>query len=764
MSDQMSQLALKRLEPRALELYHQEMKLRPQREQYRQYFLSRYGPKILQGFSDEELLLNVPQNAKTSGMDYTLEFKNDEEFNQAFFGSISGSYSKPYGVFRRKATGKWWTKEADPATPEQALAVVKSRVREISAACEFLDTLDGTPVQDIEPEEFQERLQELAPTWYRTSWLHKYLHLYCPRLISWNHAKKHLEAELYRLGQRAFYNYARYANDILALRFWSRILDEPMLDVTPHWEKGPRKYWSYQLDSEGQVNEIIKKGSLGLFVPGLGDLSEAYQFSGINEIEKAVKAELDSLSLEADLNTLKNFGFMKPGELITLVHNKKTVRGVGELEAPGYEYKPSEEEPHQRRVRWLHDQPFELDAPADDGLSRISLKRHGLNVPLIERSLMAYAGGEWPKYEPNRTPPLPPPPDWSTDPMILEILELLKKKGQAILYGPPGTGKTYYAEKAALELVAQKNFGSPLSSLQKKQAFQAFDGSDVPFVSTCTFHPAYAYEDFIDGYRPTGDGGFELRDGTFKRVALAAKQDPDKAYVLLIDEINRGNIPKVLGELITLLEYNKRNRLSVILPVSGETFTVPRNLYIIATMNTADRSILLLDTALRRRFGFMELMPQPERLQGSALERPNLPLWLAAVNRRIVSALGRDGRNLQVGHAYLMEDGKPLQTLDQFANALRQELWPLLQEYCYEDAQALTAILGKAPKGLYDPETDDLARNLFRPENRALLVDALVALIEPEDKQDPTFTDEPEDDDDGRATADYSSSYSSGTF
>ena len=125
-------------------------------------------------------------------------------------------------------------------------------------------------------------------------------------------------------------------------------------------------------------------------------------------------------------------------------------------------------------------------------------------------------------------------------------------------------------------------------------------------------HPAYGYEDFLEGYRPTEINGsmhFVLRDGIFKQLCAQAKAQPEHNFYLIVDEINRGDIPRIFGELLTLLEKNKRGK-TAILPLSGEPFTVPENLYVIGTMNTADRSIALLDAALRRRFGFLELLPE----------------------------------------------------------------------------------------------------------------------------------------------------------
>ena len=214
------------------------------------------------------------------------------------------------------------------------------------------------------------------------------------------------------------------------------------------------------------------------------------------------------------------------------------------------------------------------------------------------------------------------------------------------------------------------------------------------FYRTVTFHQSYSYEEFIEGIRPNldstgGDISYEIKPGIFKELSTIAANDPDNKYLLIIDEINRGNIAKIFGELITLLEDDKRETMKVRLPYSQETFTVPKNLYVLGTMNTADRSIALLDIALRRRFEFVELMPKYDILSkdvaGSGLDLSKL---LEQLNQKISIMIDRDH---QIGHSYFMK----VHSLDGLHQAWYKKIVPLVQEYFYNDWERLEIMLGK---------------------------------------------------------------------
>jgi len=216
----------------------------------------------------------------------------------------------------------------------------------------------------------------------------------------------------------------------------------------------------------------------------------------------------------------------------------------------------------------------------------------------------------------------------------------------------------------------------------------------VQRLTRITFHPSYSYEDFIEDFRPKQSANDRLDlvlvDGVFKRVCDAARAHLHMRYVVLIDEINRGNIPKIFGELITLIEKDKRG-LPFQLPQSGVNFEVPPNVWIIGTMNTADRSVHLLDTALRRRFTFLELMPEHDLLEGYTAGALALDVFLDGLNEKIRR---RFGREKQVGHSMFYHGSEIVDTPEAFAAMFRFELLPLLQEYLYEDYRELRDLLG----------------------------------------------------------------------
>jgi 5-methylcytosine-specific restriction protein B len=252
-----------------------------------------------------------------------------------------------------------------------------------------------------------------------------------------------------------------------------------------------------------------------------------------------------------------------------------------------------------------------------------------------------------------------------------------------------------------------------LDATQRARVEAVGDGKS-PLVRVTSFHPEYGYEDFIEGFRPSeapnGNLAFSMRPGIFRQLCAAASASPDENFFLVIDEINRGDVPRIFGELLTLLERDKRGE-SLLLPASGEAFRVPTNVYLLGTMNTADRSIALMDVALRRRFGFVELPPDYTLLDDSLVGGVPIGPWLRFINEKIRSLGGGDSRNRQIGHAFLLSGGQVIETVDQFVAVLRDDIVPLLEEYCYEDYGQLKNILGV----LIDEPGQRIRTELFSP-------------------------------------------------
>lgn len=245
-----------------------------------------------------------------------------------------------------------------------------------------------------------------------------------------------------------------------------------------------------------------------------------------------------------------------------------------------------------------------------------------------------------------------------------------------------------------------------------------------------TFHQSYSYEEFVEGIRPTlgetedetGEVSYILHKGVFRRICERARADGDgKRYALFIDEINRGNISKIFGELITLIEGDKRegadNELSVVLPYSGESFSVPGNLDIFGTMNTADRSLAHIDTALRRRFTFEELMPDPDLLSIVSLDGQEIDLrkMLQAMNESIEALFDREHA---VGHAYFLKGKGRLIEGSELPDLFRSKIIPLLTEYFFDDWSKVRSVLGDDRVG-EKTETQFVLEDEVAIENKA---------------------------------------------
>lgn len=255
----------------------------------------------------------------------------------------------------------------------------------------------------------------------------------------------------------------------------------------------------------------------------------------------------------------------------------QNVLSVGRIRGP-YEYDGSLTFPHKRPVDWLLHEPWRM--PQQEGLRTTvwELGKSAENLLEIEQRLFKGDGGSTEPRLPNgretaRTPFTLPP----LEPLAARIDSILRRKGQVVLYGPPGTGKTFRALSVAKDLAARQAFSRSFKDLSAAE--QAEIVGDAGLMRVCTFHPGYGYEDFMEGLRPKTISGqmiFEPRDGIFKRICVDASKQPGRHFFLVVDEINRGDVPRIFGELITVIEHDKRG-MQITLPVTGSSFTVPPN-------------------------------------------------------------------------------------------------------------------------------------------------------------------------------------------
>ena len=356
---------------------------------------------------------------------------------------------------------------------------------------------------------------------------------------------------------------------------------------------------------------------------------------------------------------------------------------------------------HVRKVEWLRRTPKnvpEVSYIITKALTDIS--EWPVEVNLLFRALDFQM--------PNLTNIKAPPAD-STD----------REPTNVIFYGPPGTGKTYKTKEHAIRTCIGKD------KYEKNRAEDDFKRLlESGLVEFTTFHQSYDYADFVVGFKPETAGDtmvFKPKPGLLLRLAKRARENPSQQYLLIMDEVNRGNISKIFGELITLIEKDKRSEgdfpLTVTLPcacpgyLAGENhdqFSLPSNVHFLGTMNTADRSIALLDTALRRRFRFKEMAPDPTLLPTN-LSGINLRTLLEKLNLALRVKLTRDH---QIGHAWLpmitakYTSLKPAPSAEAIALEINEKIMPLIDEWFYENLDDKKVAL----KGLAKPSAEDAAK------------------------------------------------------
>ena len=692
-----------------------------QLEQEYALFRERFGPAVLKTMDGEALLSFMHDHQRKDSLVYWLEWKNDEEFQTRRLGSIAGGSALKFRVFRRKETGSWQSGREKGNRPidisiDEAIEYARSHRDQLVQGCEIIEAFPSNAT-DEDYAQLQDQLDEVAPDVSRLAWGHKYFSTMFPEKLDDYHSPSHQRFHLLKLLQLPPEGEGRY---VCAGRFVDSakevgICNNHFSTTINALHGSPHRYWrigtTYGKSGTSYWQMMQEENCIAIGWHDLGDISWV---DGKEDSREKLKKRLskvypnDPRTTGRDASQLEQFvTIMTEGDIV-LAADGMTILGVGKV-VGGYEFKKGFDFPHQRKVQWLNSDEWQLPQSAEGLLSTVrELGKSNENLLAIEKRIHA----------PTEIRQVKQTTSTSGRPVRLvgiagRIQSVLDRKSQVVLFGPPGTGKTFWAERTANDLAALSAYGRLFEQLTESEKSTVVGNDEkAGLVRICCFHPAYGYEDFLEGYRPktiNGNISFELRDGVFKKLCNDAVDSPNRQFFLIVDEINRGDIPRIFGELLTTLEKDKRGK-RVVLPVSQEHFAVPKNIYLIGTMNTADRSISLVDTALRRRFGWVEFMPDSSVLKDSSVAGIALKAWLDALNARIREFVGRDARNLQIGHSYLMQGGSPIRDLATLKRAIRDDIVPLLEEYCYEDFNALSNILGDQ---LVDSQEERICDELF---------------------------------------------------
>lgn len=722
-----------------------ELMTSAQVDQQTALFRDRFGPSVLRSLDGEALLrqLHGRESSESRSLAYWLEFKNDDEFAGNRFGSIAGGSALKFGIFQRQSDGAWMAGSSQSQrvlSSDEAIAIARTQRDELVAGTEALASKSSGDVSDEFYAQLQAAMVGAAPTLSGVGWAHKYWFLLNPDRLDDYHSPRYQRFHLFKLLQMPpdrvgildgsaprFLCGGRFVAVARELGVptptLGRVLNQRVGAFHRYWRIGTtegdtgKSHWS-----EMQDGNFVSIGWRD-HVPDLTETIAQEKGAARNRIREWL---LPTYPTNAGVAARKageifNFAAELAEKDLVLACEGQTVLAVGRVSGP-YEFHPGLRFPHRRAVEWLLLDQWRMPEPEGLRTTVCELGRSAANLLELEQRLYRRdplkVRDELRQKTEIRQPPIALPP---LDPLAARIDAILRRKGQVILYGPPGTGKTFRALAVASELAGRNAFQKSFIDLSDQERAEVVDADGL--VRVCTFHPGWGYEDFIEGLRPATINGqmvFEPRDGVFKRLCVDAVAQRNRQFFLILDEINRGDLQRIFGELITAIEHDKRDK-PIKLPVTGSTFAVPRNVYLIGTMNTADRSISLMDTALRRRFGFVELMPDSGLLVGRMAGDLPLGPWLDALNRRLRRHLKRDARNLQIGHAYLMPP-QPITSVAEFARVLRDDIIPLLEEYCYDDFATLREILGSE---LVDVEVGRIRDEIFDANREGDLIQAL---------------------------------------
>ena len=433
-------------------------------------------------------------------------------------------------------------------------------------------------------------------------------------------------------------------------------------------------YWMYAPGEQAAFwDEYFQEGIMGLGWNKIGDLKDYRKQDDLIAPLKLNYGEESSQVQNA--NMLYSFAYdMKPGDIVFAKKGRSLIVGRGVVVSDYYYDGKHETHPHLRKVKWTHKGEWKSDSM----LAMKTLTNITRDTDLVKQ-LNNLIDGNSAKHVESTSDKLLPKTEineayttknfleevFVTEDDFLKLRNLLLRKKNLILQGAPGVGKTFAARRLAYAIMGEK---------------------DESRVMQVQFHQNYSYEDFVMGYKPNENGGFYLSYGIFHKFCRRASIDKDRLYFFIIDEINRGNLSKIFGELLMLIESDYRDK-PIQLSYNDETFAVPSNIYILGMMNTADRSLAMIDYALRRRFSFFEMKPgfETDAFNNYILGWSNQKLK-SLINaiidlNKVIADDDSLGSGFCIGHSYLcnFDNGYDLESIVEY------DIIPMLREYWFDN-------------------------------------------------------------------------------
>ena len=679
-------------------------------EEFKKYFLNN-----MEDFEASNIYTKQNDNLKLFKVEYPIERLSNLALNdyalgidnknslcyQMEFGKykhtgpgIGGATAFKYGIYYSKDKESFVTKAGIVTEPEQTWKSIREAILKVIASVE-----NAKSVTDIKDDYVSLKGMSM--------FIIKIAFCYFPEKIICIAGRKQLKGVLdffeieyddnYSSLQLAFLINQVIKNNIPEISEYSPITLGHLLwdfyninsgNLEQENKKLERKTWIYAPgENANKWDEFYKEGIMALGWDRLGDLR---QYANKSEIKEAL-LEGGSNTSSRKNDILANWEFvnvLKIGDIVYAKKGRSTIIGKG-IVISDYMYDDDRAEyKSYRKVKWLYNEEKNHAETVGHSLVQKALTDISKYPDYVEKLDSLYGDGESDKVDLKEYTKF----DFLKEVLITEekydnIVNTLERKKNIILQGVPGVGKTFCAKKIMYSIMNSK---------------------DDSRIKTVQFHQSYSYEDFIQGYRPNDKGNFEIKNGIFYDLVQDARKEYERAiinneepkkYCIIIDEINRGNLSKVFGELMMLIESDKRDpKWSINLTYSDDDFYIPENLYIIGTMNTADRSLATIDYALRRRFAFINLEPafsndelceklknhlvNQEKIDASFVER--IIIAYRKLNNYIVQTLGKD---FMIGHSYFINQFNDEEDNEYvYKSIVDYEIVPLLEEYFYDDA------------------------------------------------------------------------------